>query len=107
MNGRIINIPSEQYKNWHKQASQQLIGVDKIDGVCEIQIEFFMPDKRKADLTNKAESILDLLVDVGIIKDDSWKYVPSLFLRFNCVDKENPRAEIWVRTQENKETNEQ
>lgn len=94
---RPINIPSKQYGNWHKQASQQLIGVKEILGEVEIQIDFYMPDKRKADLTNKAESIMDLLVDLKIIQDDSWQYVPSLILMSKGVDKENPRAEIWIK----------
>lgn len=55
-----------------------------------------MPDKRKADLSNKVESIMDLLVDNGIIEDDSWQYVPRLFMEFIEVDKKNPRVLVWI-----------
>lgn len=67
-------------------------------GEIEIQIEFWMPDNRRADLTNKAESVMDLLVDLKIITDDSWQCVPSLTLQSKGIDKINPRAEIWIRT---------
>ena len=33
-----------------------------------------------ADLTNKAESVMDLLVDYGVLKDDCWTVVPALGL---------------------------
>ena len=94
---RQFNIPSVQYRNWHLSASQQLIGGEKLIGVCEVQINFQMPDNRRADLTNKAESIMDLLVDLEIIQDDSWKHIPRLILICNGVDKDNPGADIWLR----------
>jgi Holliday junction resolvase RusA-like endonuclease len=94
---RQFNIPSQQYRNWHLSASQQLIGGKKIVGACEVQITFQMPDNRKADLTNKAESIMDLLVDLKIIEDDSWKHIPRLILICDGVNKENPGADIWLR----------
>jgi len=94
--GKIVNIPSKQYGNWHKEASQQLIGGEKIKGRCSVKLSFFMPDKRKADLSNKVESIMDLLVDNGIIEDDSWQYVPRLFMEFIEVDKKNPRVLVWI-----------
>ena len=94
---RTFNIPSEQYRNWHRMASEQLIGGEKIIGSCEVQITFHMPDKRRADLTNKAESIMDLLVDLEIIQDDSWQHIPRLILSCDGVNKENPGADIWLR----------
>jgi Holliday junction resolvase RusA-like endonuclease len=95
---RRFNIPSERYRKWHIDATKQLIGTEKILGEIEIQIEFWMPDNRRADLTNKAESVMDLLVDLKIITDDSWQCVPSLTLQSKGIDKINPRAEIWIRT---------
>jgi Holliday junction resolvase RusA-like endonuclease len=57
-----------------------------------------MPDNRRTDLSNKAESIMDLLVDNGILEDDCWQIVPILALQGMKVDKENPRAEIFITT---------
>ena len=59
-----------------------------------------MPDKRKTDLTNKAESVMDLLVDCGVIEDDSWQFVPKLYLSCLGTDKEKPGATIWILSKE-------
>ena len=56
----------------------------------------FPADKRKADLTNKAESIMDLLVDTKIIEDDNWFIINNINLKFGGVDTKNPRAEIEI-----------
>lgn len=88
------SFPSAKYTEWHKDASRQLIGVNKIleKGIT---IEFFMPDNRRCDLTNKAESIMDLLVDNGLLEDDCWQVTGYVILVPCGVDKENPRAEIY------------
>jgi len=97
--GKPVNIPSDNYAEWHKQATVQLGSQPKIafKSVCEVQMEFHMPDNRACDLTNKAESIMDLLVDYGIILDDKWQIIPRILLESKGVDKENPRVEIWIK----------
>jgi Holliday junction resolvase RusA-like endonuclease len=91
------SFPSKAYSEWHEQASWQLKAqkVQKQNPPYAILIHVHFPDRLKADLTNKAESIMDLLVDNGIIEDDNWKVVPSLTLTADY-DKENPRAEVWI-----------
>ena len=95
-----LSLPSKKYTEWHKDAGEQLIKqvIDPIHIVeeCKITLTLFAPDKRKADLTNKAESVMDLLVDYGIIEDDNWFVVGSLQLVFGGVDRENPRVEIII-----------
>lgn len=93
--GVPISLPSKKYKDWHKDASWQL----KEQRVTAppfsvIKIVIYAPDKRAADLTNKAESIMDLLTDNEVIADDNWFEVPEILLRFGGVDKENPRATV-------------
>lgn len=66
------------------------------DKVRIVEITFYPSTLRKSDLTNKAESVMDLLVDVGIIEDDNWFVVGYLNLRFGGKDTENPRAEIDI-----------
>ena len=46
------------------------------------------------DLTNKAESIMDTLVDAGILEDDCWKQTGPVHLIPMGVDKDNPRVEV-------------
>jgi hypothetical protein len=39
---------------------------------------------------------MDLLVDGGVLEDDSWFVVPNLALEFGGVDKLNPRVEVEI-----------
>lgn len=90
------SFPSKNYTDWHKDASLQLKQFkEKIPNGSWLIIKFFMPDNRKCDLTNKAESIMDCLVDNGFLEDDNYSIVPNLTLQFETIDKENPRCEIF------------
>lgn len=89
-------FPSKQYTAWHKDASAQLIGKKAIKPNTPITFILYPPDNRKADLSNKWESIGDLLVDNHIIEDDNYYIVDDIHLLFGCVDRENPRGEIYI-----------
>ncbi len=94
---RPLLLPSSKYKEWHVDASNQITQqkIQPVKGCIEsVTLTFYAPDKRKFDLTNKAESIMDLLVDNGIIEDDNYSVIPNLQLKFGGVEKENPRVEI-------------
>ena len=93
--GRIHNTPNAKYQAWHKQAIVQLPKIGYVE-VKRIILDFYFPDLRRADLTNKAESVMDLLVDAKIIEDDNWKVVPEIRLRSQGLDRENPRVEILI-----------
>jgi len=93
-----MNIPSNDYLKWHKKTSLEILNQMKevLFDVKEVKIDFYMPDNRRCDLTNKAESLLDLLVDVEILADDSWQCVPEIKLTCKGVDKKNPGARVWI-----------
>ncbi len=98
--GRCILVPNKLYKQWHKDAMAQIdqssLFTQRIEQLGkEIRIVIYAPDARKFDLTNKAESIMDLLVDAKILEDDNYEFVPRLILEFGGIDRENPRAEIY------------
>lgn len=97
-------LPSKKHEEWHEELMWQLKGQKKIENIEKINITFYPSTKRKADLTNKAESIMDLLVDADIIEDDNWFVVGELNLIFGGKDKENPRAEIEIWTTKNMKT---
>jgi len=96
-------FPSKKYTQWHKDASIQLLfqvtGKD-FTGVYGVEISFWMPDNRRKDLTNAAESIMDLLVDCGVLKDDCWQEIKHVLLACEGIDRKNPRAEIWIKRSE-------
>lgn len=86
-------LPSTSYVNWHKLALVQLMGKKAIKS-SELILTFFAGDNRKFDLTNKAESIMDTLVDAGLIIDDNYSIISKLTLVFGGVDKGHARCEI-------------
>ncbi len=100
---RPLILSSKDYETWHTAASYELRSQVKgsanrirYSGPHKIEITIFPPNKVKGDLSNKAESIMDLLVDNGVIEDDNWFEVPEMRLAFGGVDRERPRAEVDI-----------
>ena len=97
--GRLVNIPSAKYSAWHKDAMLQIAAVAKKHvpmSNINIVLDFLAPDKRASDLTNKAESIMDLLVDAGILVDDNWWVLNKIVLNFKGVDKVKPGCSVQI-----------
>ena len=95
-----MSLPSDNYRKWHKDATLQLSALSlpsKLQG-CSVFIELYAPTKRKGDLTNKAESVMDLMVDNHILEDDNWDCVHRVVLMYGGVDKKDPRVEITITT---------
>ena len=77
----------------------QLLGKRAVEGqIKRLEMILYASTKRKADLSNRFESIADLLVDAGIIEDDNYFVVPEVLMKFGGIDKTNPRAEITIIT---------
>jgi Holliday junction resolvase RusA-like endonuclease len=78
--GRPLIMPSEAYKAWHGPAVLAMTlqrsaytGVPfPIDRCSRIYARLFYTDRRRRDSSNTFESIMDLLVDAGILADDAW-----------------------------------
>jgi Holliday junction resolvase RusA-like endonuclease len=96
--GRSFLVSSQKHNAWHTDALWQLKeqNIKPMTGPLSIEMKFWFPDKRKTDLTNKAESVMDLLVDAGIIEDDNVGVCPKVWLEFCGVDREKPRVEIII-----------
>jgi len=96
--GKLVNIPSKKYEEWHKEAIVQICDYKcrLLKDIHKVTLSFWAPDKRASDLTNKAESIMDLLVDAGILEDDNWWLVGKIELVFMGVNVQNPRCEIYI-----------
>ena len=93
-------LSSQSHEDWKLDASWQIkamrLKCETPFHDCPIKITFYPPDRSKGDLTNKAESIMDLLVECRILEDDNWFDVGDLHLKFGGVDPKNPRAEILI-----------
>jgi len=95
-------ISSEEYLQWEEEMHWRLKGyafwrLQVENKKLSITMKLWAPDNRKADLSNKFESVADLLVKVGIISDDNWNVLSEVILLYQGVDKDNPRAEIELK----------
>ena len=97
--GRSMLIGSSAYLGWKKSAAAQIrgqYGGGAIKQVWRVQLFITYGDLRKRDLTNTAESVMDALVDAGVIEDDNWQVTGAVLLfpfyekgKFGC------RVNIW------------
>ena len=104
-NSRIINtktgrsFPSKRYSEWHRNAMMQLMTMRKtftpIQEPCKIHMTFVHGDLRRRDSDNGTSSILDLLVDCGVLSDDNWQIVKQLSIE-NEYEKGNPYCKIGI-----------
>ena len=101
------SFPSKRYTEWHKEAvnliyALQLKGdIEPIakDKSIMLFITFYHGDKRKRDSDNQLTSIMDTLVDAGILIDDNWQVVPLTF-KANAYDKDNARCVVSIEVRE-------
>lgn len=92
---------SDRFLAWHhdQMMTSGIKRIKKIKGpVSYINLYFYRENIRRVDLSNMAESVMDLLVDAGIIEDDNIFIVPELSLHFGGIDKKNPRVEVYIST---------
>jgi Holliday junction resolvase RusA-like endonuclease len=57
---------------------------------------FYMKTKRRCDLVNLQEALLDILVKYNVLSDDNYTVVESMDGSRVLYDKEHPRTEIWI-----------
>jgi Holliday junction resolvase RusA-like endonuclease len=89
-NQKVFNIKrrmlfsSKNHQAWEKAAkmevAQQMNQPAPLEETFLVELTFNLPDNRACDLTNRAESVMDLLVLCGVLKDDCWQVVPRLVL---------------------------
>ncbi len=104
---RIMIFPSTEFERWHKpavlqmklQMSRMVQAHWPIPRCKHVIAKIFYTDKRRRDTSNTFESIMDLLVDAGVLTDDNWSVVgPTLIYPF--LRPERPGWEIALVTDE-------
>ncbi len=87
---------------WRKQAAWDIISQKSlsnqsiaINNPCSMRSVFYLPDKRKRDISNLLKQLEDACVDAGILRDDSLIYHHTLIKRF---DRYNPRVQFSFRS---------
>lgn len=104
--GRPFIMPSARYKQYERDAELFLKPRPPRPIECSLNIKclFYLPTRRRTDLTNLLEAVDDLLVHAGIIADDHYGIVTAHDGSRCDVDKENPRTEIIITKMEAEET---
>lgn len=89
--------PSKQYKEYEASA---LWFIPKprapINMPVNVKCLFYMPTKRKCDLVNLQEAILDIMTKAGLLEDDNFTIVQSMDGSRVLYDKKNPRTEVYI-----------
>ena len=90
--------PSEKYKSYEKACGWILAkhGQPKIDYPVNVKALYYMPTRRRVDLTNLHEALHDILVKHGILEDDNSKIIVSTDGSRVLYDKVNPRTEVYI-----------
>lgn len=96
--------PSKQYQDYERDAMWFVPKGKQIDYPVNIKCLFYMPTKRPCDLTNMLESVDDVMVKAGLLKDDNYKIVVSHDGSRVLYDKFNPRTEVYIERVEDAES---
>ncbi len=92
---RPMLIPSAQYRRYERDAGWFLKPL-AISEPVNIRAIYFMPARRKVDITNLESALMDVLVKYGVIADDNCRVVVSTDGSRVMYDKENPRTEVTI-----------
>lgn len=95
---RPFIMPSAKYKQYEREATiflrpRPAYPIEHSLNICCL---FYLPTRRKTDLTNLLEAVDDLLVSAGIIADDHYGIVTAHDGSRCFWDKANPRTEIII-----------
>lgn len=88
--------PSKQYIEYEDNALWFIPKGRNIDYKVNVKCLFYMPTKRECDLTNMLQSINDVMVKAGLLKDDNSKIIGSHDGSRVLYDKDNPRTEVTI-----------
>jgi Holliday junction resolvase RusA-like endonuclease len=93
---RPIIVPSAQYKQYESDAAHFIPRGVYIKTPVNVKCLFYMPTRRKVDLTNLLEAIDDIMVKTGLLADDNYTVIESHDGSRVLYDKTNPRTEIII-----------
>lgn len=94
--GRYMIIPSAKYKKYEKECGQYMPTIEPIDEPCNVQCVYYMPTRRRVDLSNLLSCTLDVLVKYKVLADDNSNIVATMDGSRVDYDKENSRTEITI-----------
>ena len=96
--GKRYVAPSDAFLSYQERSGWELRNrpAEPLNGRYNVRVLYYMDSLRRVDLSNLLESTCDILVHYGIIADDNSRIVVSHDGSRVLLDREHPRAEIFV-----------
>lgn len=96
--GRRFISPSEAYRAYEADCLRQIPGKarQRIDLPVNVRCVYYMPTRRRVDLTNLLEATDDILVRGGMLADDHCGIIAGHDGSRVRLDRETPRVEIEI-----------
>ena len=96
-NGKPFVLPSKKYQEYEYAAGHFLkAGTDARQYPVNVKCLFYMPTRRRVDLTNLHEAIDDILTRYGVVPDDNSDFIAGHDGSRVLYDHDNPRTEITI-----------
>ena len=90
-------IPSAKYVSYAEECGYWVKPKGaKIDYPVNVKALYYMPTRRRVDLTNLHEALHDILVKYEVLADDNSKIVAATDGSRVLYDKDNPRTEVTI-----------
>jgi Holliday junction resolvase RusA-like endonuclease len=94
--GKPFVAPSKQYRAYEAQAMWFIPKGKVIDFPVNVKCVFYMPTRRRCDLTNLLEAIDDVMVKAGLLSDDNYNVIAGHDGSRVLIDRDNPRTEVEI-----------
>jgi Holliday junction resolvase RusA-like endonuclease len=75
-----VSIPSKSFYDWQKSAMWQVRTQtrERFFAPVAVDVTIIFGTKARADLDNRLTSVLDMLVEAVVLKDDKWQDIPQM-----------------------------
>ena len=93
---KYILLPSPEFRQYEKDARWFMPHIEPIDYPVNVQAIFYKKTRRKVDLPNLMNGLLDVLVKYQVLEDDNRNIVYSTDGSRVLYDKERPRTEVII-----------
>lgn len=74
----------------------RMLKAKRLNATYQVRFDIYAGNEIRRDLDNQTSTLLDALVEVGALPDDSTKFLKTIVIRHMGLDRTNPRAEITI-----------
>lgn len=89
-------VPSDKFTEYEHACAWFMPHCKTIKEPVNVQAVFYMPTRRRVDLVNLQEALLDVLVHYKVLEDDHCGIVATMDGSRVEYDKKQPRTEVII-----------